>query len=147
MRLLLKIKMTSIIYNSVIEDAAGGNINFYSDIFKVMFVTKDYFPQKETHRRRSDISNEVAGFGYMAGGMVVPVSVRKNSSGLEISLGSVSLTQSTITAAGAVYYKFRDLSDAGFDELVAFVDFGEDVVSINGIFLLEASKLNIQNGS
>lgn len=138
--------MTSIVYNSTIEEMLRGNIDFYDDTFKVMFVTGNYVPNKETHRRRSDVNGEVVGIGYMPGGMVVPVAVVRNGNNLEISLGSVSLVQSTITAAGAVYYKSSGIGPV-FDELVAFVDFDEDVVSINGQFLLEASKLSIQNGS
>jgi hypothetical protein len=137
--------MPSVIYNSILEDTLGGNVDFTKDAFKVMLVTSNYVPNKEAHSRRSNISYEVSGIGYKPGGLLVPVSVKKNNN-LEVLFGLVAWSLSTITGAGAVYYRSHD-SLAMLDELVAFVDFGRDVVSINGQFLLNTSTLRFQNGS
>ena len=63
---------------------------------------------------------------------------------IEISLGGASWEASTITARGLVYYKSRGGAPSA-DELVAYIDFGEDVVSQNGTFAVTASTLRIQN--
>ena len=60
--------MASLIYNSAIDDMAKGAIDFDTDTFKVMLVTSTYVANKDTHTKRSDVTNEVSGTGYTAGG-------------------------------------------------------------------------------
>ncbi len=138
--------MASLIFNSALDDAARALIDFDSDSFKCMLVTSSYTPNKDTHTRRSDVTNEVSGAGYATGGAAVTVSVTKDTANdrIDISLGSVSLPSSTITAAAAVYYKSRGGASSA-DELVAYIDFGGNIISTNGTFSLSASTLRIQN--
>jgi hypothetical protein len=139
--------MASIIFNSALNDAFNGNIDFGSDTFKVMLVTSSYTPNKDTHTKRSDVTNEVGNSGtYAAGGAVATVSVTNDTANdrQDVSLGSASFTSATITAAGAVYYKSRG-GAASADELVAFIDFGGNVTSTAGTWALTASTLRLQN--
>jgi hypothetical protein len=138
--------MASIIYNSCLDDEARGNINFASDTFKAMLVTSAYTPDKDTHTKRSNVTNEVAGTGYVAGGAAATVTVTKDTTNdrIDISLGGISFNSATITARAAVYYKSRG-GLASADELVAYIDFGSDIVSTNGTWSLSASTLRIQN--
>jgi hypothetical protein len=138
--------MAGLIYNSCPDDEARGLICFEVDSFKVMLVTASYAPNKDTHMKRSDLTNEVAGAGYTAGGAAATVTVTKDTANdrIDISLGQASWPASTITARGAVYYKSRG-GLASADELVAYVDFGADIVSTNGTFSLTASTLRKQN--
>lgn len=139
--------MASLIFNSALDDAANGNIDFGSDTFKVMLVTSSYTPDKDAHDKRDDVTNEVAaGGGYTAGGEVATVTVTKDTVNdrIDISLGSASWPASTITARGAVYYKSRGGASSA-DELVAYIDFGGNIVSTGGTFSLSASTLRLQN--
>jgi hypothetical protein len=63
---------------------------------------------------------------------------------VNISLGAISIPSATITAHAAVYYKHRGGASSA-DELVAYIDFGGDIVSTNGTFALSASTLRKQN--
>jgi hypothetical protein len=139
--------MASLIFNSALDDEARGNIDFDSDTFWCMLVTASYTPDKDTHTKRSDVTNEVPNSGsYTAGGQVATVTVTKDTVNdrIDISLGAESWTTASITARGAVYYKRRGgLSSA--DELVAYIDFGGDITSTLGTFALTASTLRIQN--
>lgn len=63
---------------------------------------------------------------------------------VDIGLGAVSWTSSTITARKAVYYKSRGGASSA-DELVAVVDFGSDFISSNGNFNLSAGTVRVQN--
>jgi hypothetical protein len=138
--------MTSIIYDSALYDSEIGSIDFDSDTFKVMLVTSSYAPNKKTHTKRSDVTNEVVGTAYVAGGAAATVTVTKDTVNdrVDTGLGSASWASSTITAAGAVYYKSRGgLSSA--DELVDYIDFGGNITSTNGTFSLSASTMRIQN--
>lgn len=138
--------MPSMIYHTALRDLFTGAIDADTDTFRAMLVTSSYTPNKDTHDRRNDVTNEVVGTGYTAGGAVAAVSVSIDTAAdrVEISLGGVSWPASTITARGLVYYKARG-GAASADELVAFIDFGSDVESESGAFAVTTSTLRIQN--
>lgn len=138
--------MASLIYNSAIDDMAKGAIDFDTDTFKVMLVTSAYTPDKDTHLKRSSVTNEVTGTGYTAGGVTSVCTVTKDTANdkVTLSLAAVSWATSTITARGAVYYKSRGGASSA-DELVAYVDFGGDVSSTGATFSLGASTITLQN--
>src|SRR6185436_8735319 len=136
--------MASLIFNSALNDSLTGNINFGSGSFKCMRVTSTYSPNKDTHTKRSDVTNEVAASGsYAAGGGAATVGVTNDTANdrQDVSLGAVSFTTATITARGAVYYLV--VGSAATDRLVAYIDFGSDVTSTAGTFSLTASTLRI----
>ena len=138
--------MASLVYNSAVDDMARGLIDFDTDTFKAMLVTSTYSPNKDTHDKRDDVTNEVTGTGYTAGGTTCAVTVTKDTANdkVTITLGSVSWSSSTITARGCVYYKSRG-GAAGADEIVAYNDFGGDVSTTGGTFSVAASTITLQN--
>lgn len=138
--------MASLIYNSAIDDMAKGAIDFDTDTFKVMLVTSSYSPNKDTHDKRDDVTNEATGTGYSAGGATSTVTVTKDTGNdkVTIQFGAVSWSSSTITARGAVIYKSRGGASSA-DELVAYNDFGADVSSTGGTFSIAASTITLQN--
>jgi hypothetical protein len=138
--------MASLIYNSAIDDMARGAIDFDTDTFKVMLVTSSYTANKDTHDKRDDVTNEISGTGYTAGGVASACTVTKDTANDKVTLGfaAVSWATSTITARGAVYYKSRGGASSA-DELVAYVDFGGDVTSTGATFSLGASTITLQN--
>lgn len=138
--------MPSLIYTSALEDAVSGAIDFTSDTFKALLVSSEYQPNKDVHTTRADVSAEIFAINYATGGAEVEVMVEKFLLGdrIEITLGGATWPTSTITAAGAVYYKSRG-GQADGDELVAFIDFGANVASINGTFTLNPSIIRLQN--
>ena len=110
-----------------------------------MLVTS-YTPDKDTHDKRNDVTNEVSGTGYTAGGAASAVTVTKDTANdkVTIQFGAVSWASSTITARGCVYYKSRGGASSA-DELVAYADFGSDVSSSGGTFSVAASTITLQN--
>lgn len=138
--------MASIIYNSCLDDAVRGNIDFDTDSFKIMLVTSSYTADKDTHTKRSDVTNEASGTGYTSGGAASAVTVTKDTTNdrIDIDFADVSFTSATITAAGAVIYKTT--GTASTDNLVAYLDFGGDVTSTNGTFTVDiTSPLRLSN--
>ena len=138
--------MASLIYNSAIDDMARNNIDFDTNTFKAMLVTSTYAPNKDVHDKRDDVTNEATGTGYTAGGATSTVTVTKDVANdrVTIQFGAVSWATSTITARGCVYYKSRGGASSA-DELVAYNDFGSDVVSSAGTFSVAASTITLQN--
>lgn len=139
--------MASLIYTSFLEDLARGAIDLDSDTFYGMFVSSSYTPNKDTHTKRSDVTNEVTGTGYTAGGAATTVTLTKDTTNdrLDVSFGNISLPTATITWRGCVIYKRRG-GAASADELVAYVDNGSDTVSTGGTALQQfTSPLRFQN--
>lgn len=139
--------MPSLIYNSAIRDASVGNIDFDTDTFKMMLVTSTYAASK-SHAKRSDITNEVSGTGYTAGGNAAACTVAATdnvNNDVEITFSITSWTSATITARAGVIYKSRG-GLASADELVGYVDFTSDTTSTNGTFAVTiSSPLKFQN--
>ena len=138
--------MASLIYNSAVDDMARGAIDFDTDSFKVMLVTSSYTPNKDTDDKRNDVTNEVSGTGYTAGGAASVCTVTKSTANdrVTLSFAAVNWPSSTITARAAVIYKSRGGASSA-DELVCYVDFGADVSSSSATFSLGSSVITLQN--
>ena len=138
--------MASLIYNSAIDDMARNNIDFDTNTFKAMLVTSSYTPNKDTHDKRDDVTNEVSGTGYTAGGVTTACTVTKDTANdkVTLSFAAVSWAASTITARALVIYKSRGGASSA-DELVCYVDFGSDVSSTGGTFSVTSSVISLQN--
>lgn len=138
--------MADLIYNSAIDDMARGAIDFDTDTFKIMLVTSSYTPDKDTHDRRDDVTNEVTGTGYSTGGSTIACTVTKDTANDKVTLqfASTSWPSSTINARAAVVYKSRGGASSA-DELVFYNDFDADVSTTSGTFTVAASTITLQN--
>jgi hypothetical protein len=138
---------TGTIYNSALDDLVRGNVDADTDTFYALITTSAYTPDKDTHLKRSDVTNEVAaGGGYSTGGVAVTLTVTKDTVNdrIDITLGGFTISSSTITGRKVVYYKRRGGASSA-DELIAVIDQGADVVSTSGNWTQAASTLRIQN--
>lgn len=100
---------------------------------KVMLCTSSYTPSQTNHTVKTDVTNEVSGTGYTAGGAYLTSPTYTRSSGVTtFDAADTSWASSTITARYAVIYD----DAAANDPLIAYVDFGADVSSTNGTFQL-----------
>lgn len=137
--------MANVIYNSAKRDLMNGSINLSADTIKVMLVTSAYAPNIDTHTKRSDITNEVTGTGYTAGGATLAnkavTADNTNDRGV-FDADDVVWANATITARGAVYYKSRGGAPTA-DELILFQDFVTDVSSTNADFTIQMNASGI----
>lgn len=140
--------MASFIYDSFWDDVAKGNIVLSTDTFKLMLTTSSYTPSKSAHAKRSDITNEVTGTGYTAGGAAATITLTAASGNADLeafNMADVSWTTATITAAYAVLYKSRG-GAASADNLVWLIDFGGNFTSTAGTFTVHmSSSFGVQN--
>lgn len=140
--------MPSMLFNSAPDDLARGNINFSADSFKVMLVGPGYIPNKDTHTKRSDVTNEVSGTGYTAGGVAVVPTVTKNTATDTVVITFPAVSLPDVVLAGvrqAVYYKARG-GAASADELIGVADFGADFTTgSGGTFNVGASTWTMSN--
>lgn len=138
--------MASLVYDNIIQHMLKGEVVFSTDTFKVLLVTSSYTPNKGTHNARTDITNEVTGTGYTAGGTASAATVSLDTTGHhgDVTFADVSWPASTITARAAVIYKSS--GTASTDWLVAYVDNGSDASSVSATFAFSfTSTLKIQN--
>lgn len=139
--------MASLVYNSFMFDVVTGAIDMNTDDFYVMLVTSSYTPDKDAHDKRNDVTNEVTGTGYTAGGVESTVTVTLDTANdrLDMTFDPVSWSDATITARGCVIYKRRGGASSA-DELVAYVDFGSNVSSTAAAYSVTfTAPLRLQN--
>lgn len=138
--------MASFLYNSLITDLINGDVDFSSDTFYVMLVTSTYSPDKDTDAKRSDVTNEVSGTGYTAGGVETVASVGALDTAndrVNISFGNAvfGVVDGFTAKAGVVYKRRGGASSA--DELVAYADFTEYVADGSSLSLSFSTPLRI----
>lgn len=116
--------------DSIDLDSAGTTI-------KVMLVTNTYTPDFDTHDFVNDVTNEVTGTGYTAGGQALTTKTvtqdNTNDRGV-FDADDVTWASSTITARGAVLYK--DTGSAATSPLIYALNFGSDFSSSSGNFTI-----------
>lgn len=59
------------LFDSARKELADGTIDLDTNTIKLMLVTSAYTPNRATHTKRSDVTNEVSGTGYTTGGVTV----------------------------------------------------------------------------
>jgi hypothetical protein len=135
--------MASIIYDSFPADAMNGNA-VTSNSYKAMLVTSGYSENRGTHTKRSDVSGEISGTGYTAGGAAVTLTIATNTTTHKTTLtvSAVSWPSSTLTARKMIVYRARGGASSA-DELVACIDNGADLVSSNSTMTWNASTWEI----
>ena len=133
--------MASGIYNLhkqyILDNTTNGRVDWDADTVKVALTTSSYTPNFDTHNFFDDITNEVVGTGYTAGGATlatVTVTLDTTNDRVDVDAADASWTTSTITARYGVIYK--DTGTASTSPLIALIDFGSDQTSTAGTFTI-----------
>jgi hypothetical protein len=129
-------------YGQALLKIFTGSIDLDTDTFKLMLTTSAYTPNQDTHDFRDDVTNEVTGTGYTAGGVTltgVTVSYDAATNQVRISWNDPTWPNSTISARGAVIYKSRG-GAASADELLAYAINDADVSSSGATFTVDLSS-------
>lgn len=125
--------MADTLYNSYNKDVIDGNIVLGSDSFKILLVTNAYTPSSDSDEKRSDVTNEITGGGYPAGGVALSnVTVTRDDANdvVRFDADDAVFSALTNTFRGAVIYK--DTGAAATDNLLIYLDFGSDQTSNGG---------------
>lgn len=123
---------------------AARRIDWVTDTIKAALTTSAYTPNQDTHTFFSDVTNEVAGTGYTAGGVALAgKSVSYDSATNETRLIASSASQwagASFTARRSVLYK--DTGTPATAPLISYVDFGGDQTVAGATFTLNWDALN-----
>jgi hypothetical protein len=116
----------------------GANvIDFDSDTIKVALATASYTPDQDTHDFFNDVTNEITGTGYTAGGATLAgkaVTYDTATNEVRWDASDTSWSTATFTARYAIVYK--DTGSAATSPLIALIDFGANVSVTAGTFLI-----------
>ena len=122
-------------------DTAGQSLE--AETHKTLLVTDSYTPNFDTHDFRNDITNEVTGTGYTAGGQALTATEITLASGvLTFDAADLSWTSSTIANAMAAVHYFNVGADTT-DMLVLLSDFVTAVSTTNGTLAVNWSASGI----
>jgi hypothetical protein len=142
--------MASGVYGSFLTKAydSSTKINLASggDTIKVALVTSSYTFTPDTHDFFNDITNEITGTGYTAGGATLgsqtyTLDTTDNESVFDGA--DTTWTTASFTCRGAVIYK--STGDAATSPLICFVDFGTDRIVDGGTFQITWASEGIVN--
>ena len=136
--------MASTNFTVLPRDLATAGHNFSSQSLKVLLVSS--VPSEanfDAWANRSDVTNEITGTGYTAGGIAQAYTLEaldttNNKQSITLTNITNGWTSATISAVGAIVYK--DSGTASTDKLISFVDFGGTVSVTAGNFSITYSS-------
>lgn len=137
--------VTAKMYGQTLLKALNKEIDFSADTIKVMLTTSLYVPDQDAHDYKNDVTNEVTGTGYTAGGVALTTKTETYDAAtnkIKLDADNVSWANSTITARYAVIYDDTPATDAA-KPLLGYVDFGQDESSSNGTFEIQWNAAGI----
>lgn len=115
-------------YGSVLTQVWTGGINWSSDTIKCTLHDSSYVPNQDTHDFYNDVSSEVSGTGYTAGGLTITgktLTYDAPTNSLIIDCADPVWPSATLT--GVRYAVFRkDTGTASTSPLIGYLDFESD---------------------
>jgi len=134
--------MANVIYNYGKTYLMNGSLDLDTDPIYAALVASGYTPNIDTHDFFNDVTNEISGTGYTAGGQDLTskvVSLDTTNDRAVFDSADPSWTTMTGTARGTVLYKKRGGASSA-DELFGYWDFGSDVTSTAGTFTVAVNS-------
>lgn len=135
------------LYASFPAKLANKEIDFDTDTVKVMLCTSTYSPSQTTHAYKSDITNEVTGTNYTAGGNAV-ASKTVTLATLTQQFDAADTTFTNITVTGIHYAViYVDTGVASTSPLIGYVDWQTDYNVSAGDFTIRWAATGIFTGA
>lgn len=117
--------MAAAAYGKFVQHLAKADIDFDSAALGAMLVTSSYTPNYDTHEFRADVTNEVTGTGYSAGGIALAgeaITLDTTANRLKIDANDADFGTLTVSGiVGLVIYVVTGSSAT--DNLVSFHTF------------------------
>lgn len=136
--------VTAKAYGLFFRSLANKEVDWDSDTLKCMLTTATYTPDQDAHQYKSDVSNEVTGTGYTAGGATLAsptVTYTGATNVLMLDAGDATWSSSSITLpanGSAVIYDSTPATDAT-RPLICYQTTDTQVQSTSGTFTVQFS--------
>lgn len=130
--------VTAKYYGNFFVNSFDKKIDFNSDTIKCALATSSYTPDQDAHDFFNDITNEVVGTGYTAGGATIAncsITLTGATNVIKLDGDDVSWAASTLTARYAIIYDSSP-GTAATNPLIVYIDFGADVSTTAGTFTI-----------
>lgn len=117
---------------------AARRVDWVTDTIKVALTTSAYTPDQDVHDFFNDVTNEITGTGYSAGGVTLgskSTSYDTTSNETRLIAANAQWTSASFTAAKAVI--FKDTGTASTSPLLGYVDFGGNETVSSGTFTIQ----------
>ena len=113
-------------YAQAFVTMANKEVDWDTDTVKTMLTTVTYVPNQNTHKYKSDVTNEITGTGYTATGTTIsPLTSAEATLVWNLDGADAAWTTATFTARLAVTYDASPATDAT-RSLLSYVNFGAD---------------------
>jgi len=119
---------TAKLYGSVLTQIVTGAIDVGTDTLKISLHTSSYSPNQDTHDFFNDVTNEVSGTGYTAGGETLTgVSVSYDGPTNTLTIDCDDPTWGGATLSGIRYaVVYKDTGTSSTSPLLCWMDFITD---------------------
>lgn len=131
--------VTGKLYGNVFKAAFNKEIDWNTDTIKCMLVTSIYTPDQDVHDYYDDITNEVVGTGYVAGGATItnPTTTYTGATNKHVlDCDDPSWAASTITARTAIFYDAQT-GVTSTEPLICYQQSDSNIVSTAGTFTVQ----------
>lgn len=131
--------VTGKIYGLFFTALANKEHDLDTDTLKCMLTTATYVPDQDVHNYKDDVTNEVTGTGYTAGGATLAsktITYTTATNKWVFDCADPSWASSTITARCAVFYNDSPASDAT-KGLICYQLSDGDISTTNGTFTVQ----------
>lgn len=134
--------MADLIFTSFKKGCADGTFDLDADTIKCALLTSSYTPDA-TDVVFADLSGEVTGTGYTAGGVTLTnVTWTISGTAAKLDADDPTWTDATITARYAAFYK-SGTAGSLTNPLICLLDFGTDKGVTGGTFGITLNDLGI----
>lgn len=139
--------MATFAFNSHFENLSLGRLEVGTSVVKALITSSSYVPSKRNHSTRANITNEVSGTGYTAGGVVVTATLSQDlaTDRTTLTLGAISIPNTTVSGMRNVLYYVSNGGAASADYLIMVSDFGSDYSTSNQTISIGSSTVSITN--
>lgn len=120
--------VTAKFYGKCFISVFNKQIDYDTDTVKHMLVTNTYTPNQDTHQYASDVTGEVVGTGYTAGGLTATgKTATYDAASNTFKLDCDDPTWATTTLSSVRYMvTYVDTGTASTSPLICWMDFGVD---------------------
>lgn len=133
------------LYGLFFTALANKEHDLLDDTLKCMLTTSSYTPDQDTHNYKDDVTNEVTGTGYTAGGATVTgktITYTAATNKWMLDCNDPSWASSTITARCAVFYNDTPGS-AATKGLIAYQLSDADISTTNGTLTVQIAAAGL----
>ena len=139
-------------YNLFLKNQMNGGggtaakvIDFDTDTIKIMLTTSSYVPNAATHGTKADVTNEVSGSNYTAGGATITSPTLTEGSGTVTFDGAdVTWTQHASGFTNARYaILYKSTGTDSTSPLIGYYDLATDQTNVGADYSIIFSSLGI----